>query len=379
MSLTANIYPTNYVMANNPVKLSIASSSPVTYVVSSSGTTLFEGSGEGTFFVFLQEILQKAVQAATVHNESSAILIDCSTSIANISIVVTNADNETTTLTVKAVAGGVSKRALRLLADENSTIFTWKLLNATANFFRSTRSSNDVIYIKETEILPIPFLYPDGAIKVVAGGVETSLNGTLGQAYALNLYQLRKTIFENTGNLPAVFEIYCGTTKSCTIVITESAVTRERYLLEFVNSLGGYERMEVTGIGSRKFEADADTETYTVYDEVVDDYIECRDRRKNRETFIVDSGYKSTDNFSFLLDMISSSDVKILGLSGRNIKVIPTADNLVQAAQSIEPISIKLSLRFAEAEDNYTGELNSFASSDEDNRIHTTQFNDIFN
>jgi hypothetical protein len=376
MSLTANIYPSTIALAGNPIKLTINSSSVVSYTIRQADRTIFSGSGEGEFSVFLQDILSGILSPKHLLNESTDILLLDSTSATDIAISVQNTQGETKTLSLKAVIGGISKRLLRRLLDENSNIFTWKLLNSSVNFFKTTRTNGRIITIRETELLPIPFLYPDGALKVVAAGIETSLSGTAGQPVALNLYRLRKKLFQTNQKLASVFDIYSGSTKSCTIVITPGTVSRERYLLEFLNSYGAYERIEVTGIGNIESEIESDS-TYQIYDESIDDYIEARERQSARDKLLVELGYRNTEELVHLMDMLASDDIKILGLSGRNIRVNAVADNLTHAIRSTVPESIKMTLHFVDSDVRYTGSL----SEDEigNPRIHTEQFTPQFN
>lgn len=376
MSLTANIYPSTIALAGNPIKLTINSSSVVSYTIRQADRTIFSGSGEGEFSVFLQDILSGILSPKHLLNESTDILLADSTSATDIAISVQNTQGETKTLSLKAVIGGISKRLLRRLLDENSNIFTWKLLNSSVNFFKTTRTNGRIITIRETELLPIPFLYPDGALKIVAAGIETSLSGTAGQPVALNLYRLRQKLFQTNQKLASVFDIYSGSTKSCTIVITSGTVSRERYLLEFLNSYGAYERIEVTGIGNIESEIESDS-TYQIYDESIDDYIEARERQSARDKLQVESGYRNTEELVHLMDMLASDDIKILGLSGRNIRVNAVADNLTHAIRSTVPESIKMTLHFVDSDVRYTGSL----SEDEigNPRIHTEQFTPQFN
>lgn len=376
MSLTANTYPASMALVGNPVRLTITSSSLATYKILDGTAIVYIGSGEGSFSVTIQDVLSGIVSPSLLLNESTDVLLKPTGSSKDVVINVTNTEGDSVSLQLKAVIGAVSKRTLRRLNDENSNVFTWKLLNSASNFFKTTRTTGKIIAIRETELLPLPFIYPDQPLTILSGGISTGIIGTTGDSCALNIYRLRQNIFDAHGILSNMFEIYAGETKSCTIVITSGSNSQERYILEFLNSYGSYERIEVTGSGTIKTENGEDS-SYQVYDELVDDYIENRERQSGKQSMSVESGYRTQDELIYLIDMLSSDDIKILGLDGRNIKVNATAENLTQAARQTSPESIKLTLRFAESEKHHTGSLSEedFGSP----RIHTEQFTPQFN
>jgi len=134
--------------------------------------------------------------------------------------------------------------------------------------------------------------------------------------------------------------------------------------------------IEITGTGSIQREAEQEN-TFSTYDEVIDDYVESWERLSGRESMTVESGYRTNDELIHLIDMLSSDDIKILGLNGRNIRVNVTAENLTRASRATSPESIKLSLRFADSEQRYTSSIteDDFGSA----RIHTEQFTQQFN
>lgn len=364
-------------LTGNPIRLSIDSSSLATYAISVGEKEMFTGSGEGNFFVFIQDVLADLVHPAQLYNESEHVLIPLEGCSKDVIIKVQNSDGDSKTISLKVFIGGISKRMLRHLNDENKNVFIWKLMNPEGNFFQTTRTTGKQITIRETELLPIPFIYPDGgALKVIANGIETILIGVAGQPVALNLYQLRKQLFDTHHILASVFDIYVGETKSCTIAITPGTISRERYLLQFLNSYGSYELIEITGIGSIKRETEKEN-AFNVYDEVIDDYVESWERLSGHESMTVESGYRTNDELIHLIDMLSSDDIKLLGLDGRNIRVNATAENLTRASRATSPESIKLTLRFADSEQRHTGSFN-----DDDlgsPRIHTEQFTKHFN
>nr|DAJ14689.1 MAG TPA: hypothetical protein [Siphoviridae sp. ctEfY6] len=364
-------------LTGNPIKLSINSSSLATYTILVGEQTIFTGSGESNFFVFIQDILADIVQPAQLYNESEEVLLQAEGCSHNVTINVSNSEKNSLTISLKVFIGGISKRMLRHLNDENKNVFIWKLMNPEGNFFQTTRTSERLITIRETELLPISFIYPDsGILRVIANGIETVLIGVAGEPVGLNLYRLRKQLFDAHHILASIFDIYVGETKSCTIVITPGTISRERYLLQFLNSYGSYELIEITGIGNIKREAEKEN-AFNKYDEVIDDYVESWERLSGRESMTVESGYRTNDELIHLIDMLSSDDIKLLGLDGRNIRVNVTAENLTRASRATVPESIKLSLRFADSEQRYTG---SFTDDDLGSpRIHTEQFTKQFN
>jgi hypothetical protein len=376
MSLSANIYPATMALVGNPVKLTVNTTSSVVYTIHEGDVEIYTGSGEGVFYVFIQDVLATVMQPVRLYNESPDFLLHATGSSRDITISLENDEGDTAQLTIKAVIGGVSKRTLRRLNDANSNIFTYKLLNSFGNFFQTSRTTSRVIQIRETELLPIQFLYPDNTLKIVSDGIETMLPGIAGDPMALNLHALRKKLFKENDRLLSIFDVYAGEHISCRIVITPGTVSRERYLLEFLNSYGIYERIEVTGVGEIEHES-VDDSTYMSYDVLIDDYVESRPRVSGRDKMLVDTGARSPEEMVFLIDMLSSDDVRILGLAGRNIKVNVSAENLTMAVRQSSPESLKLTLVFAESESYHTGSLldDDFG----DPRIHTEQFTQEIN
>ena len=377
MSLTANISPANMALTGNPIKLSINSSSLATYIISIGNQEIFTGSGEGNFFIFIQEILANVVQPAQLYNESEDILLQAENCSKNITINISNNDGNTQTLSLKVFIGGVSKRILRHLNDENKNVFIWKLMNPAGNFFQTTRTSGKLITIRETELLPIPFIYPRRRNNQSrCQQHRNNFNWSNRSTGCPKPIPPSKKLFDTHHIFASVFEIYVGEIKSCTIVITPGTISQERYLLQFLNSYGSYELIEITGTGSIQREAEQEN-TFSTYDEVIDDYVESWERLSGRESMTVESGYRTNDELIHLIDMLSSDDIKILGLNGRNIRVNVTAENLTRASRATSPESIKLSLRFADSEQRYTSSIteDDFGSA----RIHTEQFTQQFN
>lgn len=47
-------------------------------------------------------------------------------------------------------------------------------------------------------------------MKILANGIETTIEGSAGQPVALNIYRLRKQLFDTHHILASVFDVYVG-------------------------------------------------------------------------------------------------------------------------------------------------------------------------
>ncbi|MGL4853196.1 MAG: hypothetical protein ACRC3Z_11230 [Phocaeicola sp.] len=372
MSLIANITPAGMALSGNPVLFSITTSSAATFVVKREVLEVYRGVvAAGSSDLSLTDILISQHTPIEVGNLTDRILLPIENSV-NITVDITNEEGNSKTVSIQLHPGGISKKYLRKLADANSNIFTHKLLNSAGNFLKTTRSSEFIITMRETELLPIQFIYPDSPLFITAGGVTTPLLGTTGSEYALNLHALRLQLWEAHNIFCTQFDIHTATISSCTILITTGTLSRELYILEFVNSWGAYERLEVTGEAS--VTKSKKSNTFSQYDRIVDDYVSTTDRLLQSEKFEVSSGYKSYDELSFILDMLSSDNITMIDQDGRKIKVLVSAEKFTTKLNPDKPQSIKLIIEPAEDEKYQTS---SFVLGD--TRIHTEQFNEVFN
>lgn len=379
MSLSANISPRTMALSGNPIRLDIVSSSPVTYIIRDKEETVFEGSGEaGNFYVFIDEILSAILVPIRYTGQETDIILNTSGNLKDYTVIVSNTEGENRTLQHKVILGGISKRAIRHLNQEGSNIFTFKLLNAAGNFFMSTRSETRILTIRETELRPLLFIAPKATFTITAmEGVVKEISGlTIGTCYALNLDALRRFFFDRDNILASQFIISTDEGLAVTIVILPAAIAKERYYLEFLNSYGAYECVDVTGKPTLDQDS-GEEETYGKYDELVNDYIESRERVRTIDTIHVQTGFKTNKEFQFLLDMLSSDDIYLLGYEDREIKVNASADSLAIAKTMDQPQSLPITLRFADSERHFTQALqgNDFNNP----RIHTQEFSKEFN
>lgn len=374
--ISANISPTPIALAGNPVVLSIYSTSVATFRIDN----VYTGSVEaGTTDIHIDEILQELLPEWSFNNipadQQDDQLIPAGI-YRDYTITVTNTQGNRTTLSHTILPGGVSKDTLRALVSANNNIFNFKLLNPSNNIFMTSRTNGQFIVMRETEIMPLVFLYPGGNMKVVAGDITLDIpTGTEHRPYALNIPAIRKELFTEYNRLMNRFDVYFNQSYSATVLLTPGAITEARYIIEFLNSYGVYERIEVTG--SINLEPEADEEAiYSVYDPVVNDYVEKRDRRPSRNILQVESGFKTQEELIFLIDMLASEKIFLLGYGEQPIECTASAEDMSVAIVSREPASLHITLRFVDKDTHFT---HSVPLDFDGNRIHVDQFSQQFN
>lgn len=379
MSLSATISPRTIALSGNPVKLDIVSSYPVTYVIKYAGKTIYEGSGEkGRFHIFIDETLATLLAPTKYTGAESEEILKVSGNLIKYNVEVSNDRGERVSLEHSILLGGISKRTMRHLNQIGSNIFTFKLLNPDGNFFMTTRTESKILTVRETELRPLLFLAPASeiTIKATENNFKTISGLTVQQCYALNLDAMRRYFFSSANIIVSKFDIIINGLLTVSIVIIPSKPAKERYFLEFLNSYGAYECIEVTG----KPTLDQDTgdeDTYGKYDEQVNDYVESRERVSTLDSLHVQTGFKTEQELMFLLDMLSSDEVFLKGYEEKEIKVNASAESLSFAKTMNQPQSLPILLRFTDREQRFTQAL----SADDFNnpRIHTDEFSKEFN
>ncbi|MDO4780156.1 MAG: hypothetical protein Q3992_03930 [Bacteroides sp.] len=381
MSLTANIYPRTIALSDNPIKLEISSSSLVTYKIKEGDDILYTGSVEkGVSSTYINEIVSSIVSPTLLPvTGSDELIFPVSNNLKEYTVELSNTEGENTVVNHKVLLGGISKRAMRDLHSVGKNIFTSKLLNNTANFLMTTRTEEKYVTIKETELYPLLFIAPSDTILLRSkshSGVSVEINNlTEGNLYALHIDNVRKIFFSEHNTLCNSFQLHSSAGHAADIIITPAEIEKERYCLQFLNSYGSYERIEVCGHPTKEQES-KEEDTYNEYDEVVNDYVEMRNRVKRKESIKVSTGVKTAEELLFLYDMICSTEIYLIGYEDRHIRVNVSADNAAVSKSLGEPTSIELALRFIDTETHFTHELPDEIGSA---RIHDDKFNYTFN
>ena len=379
-ALKVNIYPTGNAFTRNPIFLSVSSSSMATYSIRMNNEEVFKGNGIGEFRVNIAEIVETGITGARILSNNTGPILAVSGLSAEVTIHVVNEGEEEDNLSFTAWKGGISKKEFKRLRNMGTDIFSLKFLNESCNFFFTTRSNDWRITMRETELYPLCFIYPEHELKIteLLTGQSLAIPGTAGNFYALNLEAVRLKFFIDYGVLANLFDVYSGDTFALRIGIEQSPTVRERYRLRFLNSYGVYEVFSLEGEASVTPGMDEDEDAvFRRYDEITDDYYSDRIRTEIQEAVTIKTGFKRPQEIRFLLDLLSSDDVYLSGYGREEIKVIPSAEEFSYRVRPDAPQNVTLKLTFTDKESNWTGEITE--SGYRKPKVHSKEFSKQFN
>lgn len=379
-ALKVNIYPTGNAFTRNPIFLSVSSYSMATYSIRMNNEEIFKGNGIGEFRVNIAEIVETGITGARILPDNTDHILAVSGLSAEVTIHVVNEGEEEDNLSFTAWKGGISKKEFKRLRNMGTDIFSLKFLNESCNFFFTTRSNDWRIMMRETELYPLCFIYPEHELKIteLLTGQSLAVPGRVENFCALNLEAVRLKFFTDYGVLGNLFDVYSGETFACRIGIEQSPTVREHYRLRFLNSYGVYEVFSLEGEASVTPGMDEDEDAvFRRYDEITDDYYSDRIRTEIQEVVTIKTGFKRPQEIRFLLDLLSSDDVYLAGYGREEIKVIPSAEEFSYRVRPDAPQNVTLKLTFADKESNWTGEITE--SGYRKPRVHSKEFSKQFN
>lgn len=379
--MTAEILPAGMAMTGNPilVKVTAYGEKYVQVSVKHNDKEIFSTSGipdaSGNIEFRIDEVLNMLLTSRVI--ESVDLLVALPEMTTSYSVIVRGQSGITVTISGECFTGGASKRELRKFVDVN-ILETFKILNRNGNFFLTTRTQLDLIPMRESEIYPLYFIHPDGIIRVEdsSGNTITLPTGTARRPYALNLPVIRKQFLE-AGTLSNYFKIFVDDICACRIVLVPTVDVDDRYIVQFRNSYGAYERIEVTGTPTLESKYDNTAAQYSGYDEDIHDFSSSTKKVKATKVIKVHTGYQTPEEANFINDLLSSDDVQLLTMNADVFKVLVSAQKVEQKLlQSITPESIQLNIQFVDAESyNTPGIIGNVLA----NRIFSIHFDQTFN
>lgn len=253
----------------------------------------------------------------------------------------------------RAYRGGVSKRMFKTLSDNALDLFIYRLQNPDAMFLFSTRTNDRLLEVKESELYPFVFIYPDMTLSFAdeSGNVIPAGGYPAGQICSMDIALLRKSFAEQYETTPSAISVRTGGTEAFSIRIMPATAGPEHYTIRFRNSIGAFEVLEVTGVATHEpvIGDEYAWESMTGYGF----YETRRDRLSLRNVINVQTGYKKRSEHPFVLDAIISEESYFVYPDGTSFRCNITADKPSFRHRMIAPNSILLKITEV-TEDQYT-------------------------
>ncbi len=394
--MNVSLYPAGHAFTRNPILLTIRSQGTTEYHVDVNHydtnrhqwiyvQRLFSGAGEGDYTVNLAEVAEAAVSEPASPATSTDIITPSDTGQTAL-ITVTVDDGETLwTQNLQVWRGGTARRNFLRLKNAGTDIFQTRFLNPNNNFFMSARAEEWIIAIKETELLPLTFIMPDGGFDIferISGQTYTCSKPEGWPSAApmyLNLQALRRHFFDNYHVLPSIFHVRVGERTVCRIVIERAKPYAELRRVVFLNSYGAWDAIQITAPVFAAYDStDTDNDgSYQQYNPDDDSFSTRRTRPARRTVLTTQITVARHADRLLLADMLQSDSVWFTGFTAGEVRVIPTADEWQRAVRLNTPEPVQVSFTLCDDDSLTTADITPQGAARPG--IFTPQFSDVFN
>lgn len=253
-----------------------------------------------------------------------------------------------------AFRGGISNKNFALLASNGYDIFSYRLGSAYTQFLFTTRTNTTEVRLRETELFPFVFLNKEVPISFVSesGNKIEVISTGLGPVCSLDIFSLRELFTQQYGETPEQIKVLSAGSPAFSFFIEPGQTSEERYILKFLNSLGTYEMLEVTGRAEHAPEFSEEN----LYDTFSDFnfFEERRERVLSRGIIEVETGYKKRTELPFVLDLIKSPEIYFIYPNGEAFRCHVACESYKYFHQMVAPASIPLTVREVSDERFYT-------------------------
>lgn len=282
-----------------------------------------------------------------------------------------------------ALPGGVSKQVLRALGGVGSDrdIFTEHFCAPGKNIFLTVRTFGRLISMKETELMPLYFINDTAGASFsvkdrLSGRYWTVANLPKG-LYSIDPDTVRRHFYDDAAVLVNDFEFSTRNHTFARLIIEESQVSAHRCRVVFLNSLGVFEAIELTGSPTVTPEASEDEDSsFNVYDPMVADYVQQRQREPRNSTITINTGPKRPDEIRLIMDMLNSSEVWLEFEDATSLKVLPSAQEFSYDLRPTAPAAFSIAFTPAEA-DKFI--LPDYINPTNTPGVFSEEFDDTFN
>lgn len=201
--------------------------------------------------------------------------------------------------------------------------------------------------MRETEIGP---LYCIGiglpiVISDLHGHSYTLTPPADGKIYAINLPEIRR-IFFLEGALASYFSISVRNKVIAVVIITPG--NENSLILMFRNSLGMYEKIELSGVINIQPEIKKQ-DIVLKYDYLTNDFSKTTERSGYTPVLSVESGYKTNEELGFIQEFLLSDDIYLVN-GDELIRVMVSSTKMKYKRPMTDPTSIEIKITFCEDE-----------------------------
>ena len=331
--MTASIYPQAKALSLNPVILHIEDDSEgyvpfsvlVPVSVSGSGAVqlgrIYDGQvylSEATGMaadINLAEVIDTLFIGQIVPHTQEGIIASRASLSRHVYFWVGTGSN-TISLDIEVYHGGVSRQLFYELRQAGTDIFQARFLNYNGNFFFSAVDTSWQVIRRETELMPLFFIMPEGGITLTAHGTSQAWeSGTdyEGGLVSIDIQKLRRHFFNTYGILPSLFDVAAATDNICQIAVEQAQPSKNTVTARYLTSLGTWEKMVLTDnpqIGYSIGNED-NNDTYKVFDTVTQDFVDSRTRRDAVNTINATTSHLLPRQRRALLEMLQSDCVYV--------------------------------------------------------------------
>lgn len=335
--MTATLYPQDKALSLNPVILHIQDDSEgyvpfsvlYTESITPGGAERLAEIYDGQVFlteatgmeadVNLSDIIETVFCDQEVPHTQAAILASQSSLTRHIYVWV-GTGNDTISLDIQVFHGGISRQLFCDLRQAATDIFQERFLNYSGNFFLSAIDTSWQVVRRETELMPLFFIMPEGGITITPQ--PSTLNpppswssGTdyEGELVSVDIEALRLHFFNTYGLLPSLFDVAVAGDVVTRIAVEQVQPAKSTVTARYLSSLGTWEKIMLTanpqmqyGIGS-----ETDDDTYKVFDSLSQDFVDSRRRREAVNTIHAVTDVILPRQRRALLELLQSDNVYI--------------------------------------------------------------------
>ena len=323
------------------------------------GVTYYHGiytpsgkSGDLRVDISVNDII-KTFMTGRIHIEQTGLIVESNFSYSTIYIRFNQGGNMIET-NIIVYPGGISNQFIRYLTEKNTNIFTYKLLNTYKQFLLTTRTAGRHLFLRENEVCPLYFIATNKnyTVETEHGTTYPAPAMTPGNIYALDLDFIRKSEMVQN-RLTQYFNVKVNGNVLFDITIIPSAPVPNIYVIEFINSYGVPERLEISGRKTSAPELKSD-ETFDRYDPDIDNYIEQNDRVQLREIINASFGYKTIEELFFARDMLQSAKRYLIDSAGFLSEVRINSEAYEHSLHPVTPGSVPLTINFVDTETQFS-------------------------